>query len=545
MKKLISLILTLALALCLCACGNNSASTEPLTTEKPKRNEIISLDLSTLGEISVIGFDSNKKYSALFYTNYIPIGEEEATESHFYISLFDVEKNRLIKTIELENKQYNSYSVNLNEEGVSLVNDMKGEIIGFDLSLENQTKSSYEFKENWDIAGEIDTIDTAKFDCKRDFALSTSFGKSMAMIFYDEPENIHMLQNNMYYEYRCADEHKVLVVDNSANKTDKLESVIRIFDFDNQREINSIKIENSYDFNNVALVNINNECVTLSTVRQEGQTDKIYVWDYNASAKNTAFENGFCDRFASSEIESKINALCERVKQNLGVELEINSQREFIKEQYEITNDVKPITFYQIALDIEYYLSALPKKLFKEITCADLKDGNAKFDDFRIYLVGDFVDDSVDAFASNIASLETDEKSIVYITYACTGFNLKTFYHEFMHAMEYRIWSFEEDFDDNWLKLNPEGFEYSEDYGSVFYDESHTSWQDYFTRDYGMKNILEDRATCFEELCDAKLDGGGWWREKPGIMAKQKYLVEALEKSFPSISSMNFGELLA
>lgn len=545
MKRIISLFLTFAIAFCLCACSNNSVVNDPSTTEKPKQNELVSLDLSSLGNISVISFDSNKKFCALFYNNYIPIGEEETTESHFFLSLFDVEKNRVIKTIEFENKDYNSYSVKMTDDGVSLINDLKGEIISFDLSLENQTKSSYEFKENWDIAGEIEIIDTAKFDCKRDFALSTSFGKSMAMIFYDEPENIYMLQNNMYYEYRCAADHKILVVDNSANTTNKLESVVRIFDFDNRLEVNSIKIDNSYDFNNVELVNINNECATLSTVKQEGQLDKIYVWDYNASAKNTVFENGFCDRFASNEIENKINALCERVKQSMGVELEVNSQREFIREQYEITNDVKPITFYQIALDIEYYLSTLPKELFKEITCADLENSNAEFDDFRIYLVGDFVDDNVDAFASNIASLETDEQSIVYIAYACTGFNLKTFYHEFMHAMEYRIWSFEEDFDDNWLKLNPEGFEYSDDYGFVYYDESHPSWQDYFTRDYGMKNILEDRATCFEELCDAKLDGGGWWKEKSGIMAKQKYLVEVLEKSFSSIRSMNFGELLA
>ena len=104
-----------------------------------------------------------------------------------------------------------------------------------------------------------------------------------------------------------------------------------------------------------------------------------------------------------------------------------------------------------------------------------------------------------------------------------------------MHSMEYRIWNYESAFDENWSSHNPPQFEYSEDYSSLYYDESHIEWQDCFARDYGMKNILEDRATCFEELCDGLLTDSCWWKEKPPLLAKEKYLSEVVKKSYPSL----------
>ncbi len=55
-----------------------------------------------------------------------------------------------------------------------------------------------------------------------------------------------------------------------------------------------------------------------------------------------------------------------------------------------------------------------------------------------------------------------------------------------------------------------------------------------------MMNELEDRATCFEELCDSMLTASCWWLDKAPLVAKQKYLQQTLQKSFPSLRETDF-----
>ena len=94
--------------------------------------ELVELDTSDLGDIVLLGADSNQKYAVMLYTNF----EEENTLSPFYLSLFDVQKNIKIKTIEIENKN-DMYSVELSNDGVFLYNISNNEKISYDSKLQN------------------------------------------------------------------------------------------------------------------------------------------------------------------------------------------------------------------------------------------------------------------------------------------------------------------------------------------------------------------------------------------------------------------------
>lgn len=547
MKKVFVFLLSILIIFCLGACGK-APSQDPETSESAclqesalpdQPQELVALDISSLGDIFITALDSSERYTVLYYTDFIAAGDGEGEDApappREHIAVFRLPENELVKKIDFPNEDRYWYTVDANADSFDLVNQQIGEIITYDYSLENSEKSAYEYIDLWEKWKEISTVNTAWFDCKEQYALSTSYGQAQALVFYDQPDVYYMLENNIYYEYRKCFGHTILALDNSANRTDRPESNVRVMDFDNMTEINSVTIPNELSYNNIQWTNLNQSAVTLATCMDDGKTDKVYVWRYTVDPKDTAFENIGCERFAAGDIDGKITALCAEIRQEYGVTLECAPDYQFIRDSFDYSNDYPKILFYQKALELEYDLSLLPKEIYRDLLCGDTED-MSPFDDFRIYLVGTSPDAGIDAYAGNIGCDETDGKLIVYIAYACTGLNQKTFFHELMHTFEYRIWYYESEFDTKWEKLNPDGFAYTEEYGACYYDESHTDWQDYFARDYGMRSDLEDRATCFEELCDGVLSDSMWWRDKPPLAAKQQYLIEVLRKSFPSLA---------
>lgn len=551
MKNTLTLFLCLLVFFALCACNSDPAF-EQVTSEADHTIEstlpeqpwdLVELDLSCLGEIYVAGLDSNGQCAVIYYTDYTEAGDGDDMSAPIreYIAVFRLPENELVKKIDFQNEDRCWYTVRANEDGFDLVNQQLGEIITYDYALENSSKSTYDHIENWEKWKKISTVDISWFDCEDQFAVSTSYGQAQALVFYDQPDEYYMLENNIYYEYRQCLDHQILVLDTAANQTDRPESVLRVLDFDNTVEINSIKIPNDQSCNNIQFTNFNQRTVSVATCKDDGRSDKVYVWNYHLNPENTAFENLAFDHFTASEVNDKIGDLCIRVRQKYGVGLECAPDLQFIRDNYNYSNDYPQILFYQKALDLEYGLSLLPKEVYSELLCNDTED-LSPFDDFRIYLVGTFPDASVDAYAGNIGCDETGGKLVAYIVYSCNGLNQKTFFHELMHTFEYRIWNYESEFDTRWEEMNPDGFAYTDDYAACFYDEDHDDWQDWFARDYGMKSAMEDRATCFEELCDGVLSDSMWWRDKPQLAAKQQYLIKVLQKSFPSLADWSVFE---
>lgn len=543
MKKAVSLLISVVLVLNLCACGIIS----------PKATELVRLDTSSLGDIFAISHDSNEKYTALFYTDFVfdegeynegeseeefidseeEFAEPEEIELNYYLAVFDSRRGALLENIEIENEDDGGYFVDVSDDEIMLKNEQNSEMITYDFELKNRSAGEYDFNPYWEQTQKIDAVDPNRWPSMNGYTVSSNFGEYQALLFYDQPQNFYMYKNNVYLTFRDLCGHKILVEDNSDNVNTNPKSVLRVFDFDTKTELNSITVDNNFDFKNVQTTSFNDKRITYSTCYEDGRFESLYVWNYGLNVKNTPFESGFCEVIGANGVESKIDEASRRIESTYGVGFECSPELDFISEQYSYTNDFKAVDFYLNVLDIEKYLSLLPKELYSEILGVS-QESSVTFDEFRIYLVGHFDEGLIDAYESNIYD-ESTEKNIIYIAYSLVGLNQKTFFHELMHAMEYQIWDVVPDFDEEWQKLNPPDFEYTEDYVEVFYNEQNEEWQEYFARDYGMKNILEDRATCFEELCDGAFSDSCWWSEKPNIVEKQKYLAEVLDKTYPSL----------
>ena len=104
MKKMLACLLSVVLVLNLCACG----------IILPKEVELVALDTSSLGDIFAISHDSNERYTALYYSDYIEANpedmpEEESAEpeeidTDYHLAVFDNRRNKLLANIEFENK---------------------------------------------------------------------------------------------------------------------------------------------------------------------------------------------------------------------------------------------------------------------------------------------------------------------------------------------------------------------------------------------------------------------------------------------------------
>lgn len=526
MKKFTSLATILLLALALCACGAPEPGNEP----DASLQELIALDTSGLGNVILMDADCNGTYAAMLYMRY-----ENGDEQGFGLSLFDLRANAEIKRLELEDVTYDGYDVSVTDAGVCVGRQMAATQTLYDFNLENPVTSAYAYTDGYELASAMDAIDVGRVQCFRNFAVSLDERDYRVLAFYDRPDRLHLLKPNRYHEYKAANGHQVLLVDNSGNQREDYRSVVRILDFDKQIEVAAITIPNDNAFNNLeGTLKLNDHCAVIATAGETG-FDTLYVWNYGQSVKNRPLEAGFVETVAVDQIASKTEEVCLRIRETTGVTVTCAPEMEFIK-MYEISNDVKPIEFYRAALELEQYLLLLPRETYQEILCRDLSAPVVSFDDFRMYLVGCFPAGNVSAYEANVACDETDDQHIVYIVYSCYDLTQQTFFHELMHAFEYRIWNYESKFDKNWEALNPKGFRYSDDYVSVFYDEANRDWQEYFAWDYGMKSILEDRATCFEALCEGMLTDNCWWKDKPNLLAKQRYLAQTLKTAFPSLS---------
>ena len=525
MRKFTAWAAILLLAVTLCACG----APEPGNVPDAPLQELIALDTSGLGNVMLMDADSNGTYAAMLYMRY-----ENGDEQGYGLSLFDLRTNTEIRRLELADATYDGYDVSVTDAGVCVGRQMAATQTLYDFNLENPVTSAYAYTDGYELASAMDAIDVGRVQCFPNFAVSLDNCDYRVLAFYDRPDRLYLLKPNQYYEYKAANGHQVLLVDNSGNQIEDYRSVVRILDFDRQTEVAAITIPNNYPFNNLeGTLKLNDKCAVIATVN-ETEFDTLYVWNYGQSVKNLPLDADFLETVAVDQIESKTEEVCLRIKETTGVTVTCAPEMAFI-QWYCISNDVKPIEFYCAALELEQYLLLLPKETYQEILCRDLTDPVASFDDFRIYLVGYFRAGDVVAYEANVSCDETDHQHIEYIVYSCYDFTRQTFFHELMHAFEYRIWNYESKFDKNWEALNPKGFRYSDDYVSVFYDEANRDWQEYFAWAYGMKSILEDRATCFEALCDGMLGGSTWWKEIPQLMAKQQYLAQTVRKSFPSL----------
>ena len=149
----------------------------------------------------------------------------------------------------------------------------------------------------------------------------------------------------------------------------------------------------------------------------------------------------------------------------------------------------------------------------------------------NIFVVGELAEmKNADAYSFN-------ENDNLYMVFDSSCFSVSNFYHEIMHSAVYRIWNYEYNFEENWEKLNPDNFQYDDNYTDVYF--SNSEYENCFARDYSVKDCSEDIATTFEMVLSAKQQNQEKsWRDKEILNKKVEYLNTVLGKSYPSLTEL-------
>ena len=246
----------------------------------------------------------------------------------------------------------------------------------------------------------------------------------------------------------------------------------------------------------------------------------IWFWDYTFGASEEA-EAANIYSLTLAEVEEKTKTRAAELSEKYGLTVVINPDYSISEGQDLIPNDTCVPAYMYLDL-LDETLGEFPEGIFPEM----LADG--MFEEFR-FCIGKSIDDDFSAAYS------TNRDGILYIVMGTSSFSKSNIAHEMMHSMEYRmdnIWH-------QWNKLNPKGFEY---YGDPR-EANNTDYDgNYFVRGYGQANQLEDRATIFEELFTSGVnkDLESWWyADKPGVVAKAKFLCAEIRKSYPSVAAVD------
>ena len=181
-------------------------------------------------------------------------------------------------------------------------------------------------------------------------------------------------------------------------------------------------------------------------------------------------------------------------------------------ELYSYTNEIQMV---------DDAFSIYPPDFFDKFKCDEAPNG------LRI-----LIPDQILYEGSSMAGVSTVEDGYYNIFLAVGMFNHLNIHHEIWHAMEFRITADNPHVFDHWTDLNPDGFQYSEDYFGMDIWEQAEPQEDWFARGYSTIDEMEDRATVIEALFRHDPD---WWAERPHLQKKLDFLLEAAEPMFGNV----------
>ncbi|QTE74022.1 hypothetical protein JS518_14185 [Clostridiales bacterium FE2010] len=174
---------------------------------------------------------------------------------------------------------------------------------------------------------------------------------------------------------------------------------------------------------------------------------------------------------------------------------------------------------------IDDTLSIYPAGFFEKFKCEEAPKG------LRILLPNQILHEE-----KSMAGTITIEDGYYNLFLAVGMFKDLNIHHELWHVMEDRILQDSPNAFDHWTDLNPENFQYSEDYFEMDIWEQAEPQDDWFARGYGTIDEIEDHATVIEAIFQHDPD---WWAQRPHLQKKLDFLLEAAEPIFGNVYSMN------
>ncbi len=519
MKKVICIFLSVIIAFSFAGC-TNSANVKKLVNDfiKEINNPLKEIDLSELGNISLLDYSSNDELIAILYAPYIP--DEQLDEDYdlkTFLTVYDIKRGRLKKSIETDP---NSFTTAFSGDYIQVWSEEQVSVL-YDTALNEIGSGKGKSFDCYDKANTVDTIDTKRFVCRDNYAYDSNYINYDIMIFYNDTDNYYINKRSTITNDISG--YDKVILDCTHNSDSEI--TLNVKNYENMTLINSLTLSSESGYCSIAEGIISDEYAIFEFIKNETGDSRLYCWSYNDDAINTSFE---CTVVNDSNFDNNVDLICRKIKDNYGVNAVLSKSLPEEDTSYKCTDNKTDAQYLLNLYDLEYCLSTFPKQLYDEMLCNDIDDAIAQFNQLSIHIVGEIDDNNISAFAYNM----NDELIIVY---SCGSFTYSTFCHELMHNIEYRIWNYEPDFDAKWEALNPDDFVYSSEYLDVYYENE--SYKDYFARDYGISGILEDRATVFEMYYDAQHSKSEpLWKEHEPLSKKVNYLNEVIAKSYPSLS---------
>lgn len=516
-KKITAFLLALALVFTLSACNGIQQGALGFFSNKSVVNQI---DLTPLGDnLNIIDYDTYGAAIAVLYShNGAQPSDEDCQEVYseeVYAAVYSILRQKIVKSQRVRD---NSFDISLTGDGIKIFYS-ENECAVYDKRLTELEVKNEMYLNYVDLAQNIPTIDASFFVYQKNCAYATNYVAYNAMIFYDTPYTYYIEKQDKNDCFLAGIGKKTLTFN---EKTAQL----AVKDYENACVVNTVPVPNydsGYVFTNRGVLSDN--YAVFDTMDGRDDVNRLYYWNYGAEAKNTLFE-----RYVvyESEVGEALDEITQEIKELYGIDTAIKQNVPYDEFLYNI-EDCKNNARNIICLyDLKYCLSTFPKEFYSELLCRDIEDAVATFDKLNIYLIGRIKDEDISAF-------ETNKNDEIIIVYSVNSFSYSTFCHELMHACEYRIWNYEPYFDNNWYDLNPNGFEYSQDYKEAFFNNP--QYEQYFFSEYGTSDIMEDRATVFEMYYDAlQYELDRVWLEREPLGKKVMYLNEVMAKSFPSLN---------
>lgn len=532
MKKVISVLICFSLVF-LCSCS--------LPQEI---KETVNLNLDFLQDKTITSIDNNDSYIVIQATPFISEEEYFNEEKHndegyvteYFYYLWDIERSRLKSELVQKSTDESIISnvfIDDSNQITLLSYDNPAESGIYDLSF-NKVSDCYDtFQSRLDkynaFMNNSESINSNRFSNYQNLATDTNYISKSLNVFLNDDSTLYFENQDDDYCVICCEDK--LVLKNKVNY-DNDEITYRLTDYSVCKSVEAtVKYGKGSSAN---MASISDKYTVISVSDNTGKNNIITVWNNNYGE---SFDDNV-EKIDFKNIDNAIKTAEDKITKEYNIDIE--SFKEYDENSqlndYVYNNDSFCKSELLLALyDLDYCLSTFPKELYSEIIICD-----AEFDNFKIYLVGNFDDEinssSVSAYCSNL-------NGELYIVYSLSAFTYSTFCHELMHAMEYRIWDYEPDFDEKWSSLNPEGFDYIhfDEEKNPYYDNE--EYQKYFARDYSMNNELEDRATTFELVCDDAHLGteGPWWAENKPFVKKAALLRSVIKNSYPSLSADNYS----
>lgn len=525
MKKLLSLFLAISLVfLCSCSLVENNVEARYITF-----NEIY--------DKYIFSFDFNDRYLALAtvkstesendgaHTEELP---EEEISTDYYIYVYDFFRQKCISEYNFTSKElYDIAEITMNDKNkITLVSNEEGSLSSvYNVRFKEIDKLSVDLPQyNQEIDNQNSMINYDYYPCVNDFYYYTGINKELN--FFNSNDDYFYLKNYEKYKYPINSNEKT-ILEYTNNYADKHSLSLTNYDDLTRKSIDISSDFKDYSAEQAKLHNDMYACI-LRGVELE---NAIFIWDTSLSSE---YKINDIEKISVNELDNKITDLEESIRNTYNIDLETNKEYNADFFDYEFSNTVPKAEVLLRLYDLDYCLSTFPTRLYSEMI--EGGDFSLGFDKFKIYMIGEFnQDENVDAYCSNL-------NNELYIVFSMKYFRYSTFCHELMHALEYRIWDYDNEFEEKWCNLNPDNFEYQgkENYSTYYYENEYV--QDYFARDYGLTNNLEDRATVFEAICDSGIENqaDAWWINKNPLKAKATLLKKTLEKSFASLKNSNY-----